>query len=506
MRGQSRLTARINLVLGIIVVLVAVNAVLAVGAARERNRARTTSTALRGTGAAVSELAQASIDQETQQRGYLITGDAQEYLPAYRAASARAASAQRDLARSTASDPGLRRTLVKVNAALAAWQHHADGVEIAARDQGAAAAAAAVATGRGKALFDDLRSQTAALADKVTAQVDAARARSQRAYDRFVALVFVTLGAVLVMAVGQAVLLARWITRPVEQLARSVEEVGAGNPDHELVVSGPSELIKIGTAVENMRTRLAQEIARAEASARELAVANAELEAFSYSVSHDLRAPLRSIDGFSQAVLEDAGDELDEVSRGHFARIRAATQRMAELIDDLLKLSRVSRITPVPVEVDVTATALHVIDDLCAANADRAVDVTVQPGLRALADPSLVQAVLENLLGNAWKFTVEQAQPKVWVAGTGSSPHTVFTVSDNGAGFDQAYADKLFKPFQRLHTDREFPGTGIGLATVARIVHRHGGEVAATGTIGHGATITFTLSGDTTMKPAQESN
>ncbi len=166
---------------------------------------------------------------------------------------------------------------------------------------------------------------------------------------------------------------------------------------------------------------------------------------------------------------------------------------MAELIDDLLELSRVSRVAPEPVAVDVSALAGEVAAGLADADPGRTVEVVVQPGLRAVADPSLLRIVLENLLGNAWKFTAHQPVPRIELSGDGPPPGTEFRVSDNGAGFDQAYADKLFAPFQRLHTDREFPGTGIGLATVARIVHRHGGRIAASGQVGRGATVTFTM-------------
>jgi signal transduction histidine kinase len=277
--------------------------------------------------------------------------------------------------------------------------------------------------------------------------------------------------------------------------------VQAGRLDRQVAVTGPPELTRIAAAADDMRRRLVAELARAEAATAEAAAANAELEAFSYSVSHDLRAPLRSIDGFSRAIVEDAGDDLPEELQGHLRRIRANTQRMAELIDDLLELSRVSRVAPDPVVVDVTAQAQRVIDDLREREPERDVEVVVQPGLRAVADPSLLRIVLENLLGNAWKFTGRTAQARIELSGEGPAPTTRFRVADNGAGFDQEYADKLFAPFQRLHTDREFPGTGIGLATVARIVRRHGGTIDAAGRPGRGATVTFSMAPLVTTTP-----
>jgi signal transduction histidine kinase len=305
--------------------------------------------------------------------------------------------------------------------------------------------------------------------------------------------VFITLGAVVVMTAGLALLLMRWVTRPVDRLAASVEAVRASGLGQQVAVTGPPELQRIGEAAEDMRVRLVAQIARAEAATERAAVANAELEAFSYSVSHDLRAPLRSIDGFSRAIVEDAGDDLAEDLKSHLQRIRANTQRMAELIDDLLELSRVSRVAPSPQPVDVTALAQEVVERLRDADPGRTVEVDVQPGLRAVADPSLLRIVLENLLGNAWKFTGQQSAARIELSGDGPPPGTEFRVADNGAGFDQAYADKLFAPFQRLHSDREFPGTGIGLATVARIVHHHGGRIRASGQVGRGATVSFTM-------------
>ncbi len=225
----------------------------------------------------------------------------------------------------------------------------------------------------------------------------------------------------------------------------------------------------------------------------QLAAANRELEAFAYSVSHDLRAPLRGIDGFSQALLEDYGDRLDGDARDYLARIRAGSQRMGRLIDDLLALSRLSR-RPLRAEaVDLSALARAVADELRQATPGRAAVVDVAPGLTARADAGLVRAVLTNLLENAWKFTGRQPHPRIAVGRAGATEPAVFFVRDNGAGFDMAYADKLFGAFQRLHAEHEFPGSGIGLATVQRIVHRHGGEAWAEGAVGAGATFYFTL-------------
>lgn len=225
----------------------------------------------------------------------------------------------------------------------------------------------------------------------------------------------------------------------------------------------------------------------------ELNALNRELEAFSYSVSHDLRAPLRGIDGFSQALLEEYEDRLDAEGKGYLRRVRAASQRMGELIDDLLNLSRVTRREMRREAVDLSAVARTVGVQLQKAHRDRRVDLVVAPGLSADGDPHLLRIVLENLLGNAWKFTGARERARVEF---GAVPHdgtTAYYVRDNGVGFDMAYAGKLFGAFQRLHAVTEFPGTGIGLATVQRIVHRHGGRAWAEGEVDKGATFYFTL-------------
>ena len=221
-----------------------------------------------------------------------------------------------------------------------------------------------------------------------------------------------------------------------------------------------------------------------------LEASNEELEAFSYSVAHDLRAPLRGIQGFSQALLEDYGHVVDEKGQGYLTRVSSAALRMSELIDDLLTLSRISRAPLSRGEVDVTAIAKDVAAHL---ERDRPVRVTIAEGLRANADARLMRIVFENLLGNAWKFTANVPQPSVEVGRELVDGAAAFFVRDNGAGFDESYASKLFAPFQRLHSEKEFAGTGIGLAIVQRIVRRHGGRVWAHAAVNQGATFYFTL-------------
>jgi PAS domain S-box-containing protein len=226
---------------------------------------------------------------------------------------------------------------------------------------------------------------------------------------------------------------------------------------------------------------------------RQLEAANKELEAFSYSVSHDLRAPLNSIDGFSRALLEDYGEHLDAEGQDYLQRVRAAGKRMACLIDDLLGLARVTRSEMRREAVHLSDLVHAVVADLRKIEPERQVTVTIAPDIIAEGDSHLLQVVVENLLGNAWKFTSKQPQAHIEFGILEQDDTPVYFVSDNGAGFDMTYSEKLFGAFQRLHTSSEFTGTGIGLATVQRIIHRHGGQVWADGAVGQGATFYFTL-------------
>jgi two-component system, NtrC family, sensor kinase len=250
----------------------------------------------------------------------------------------------------------------------------------------------------------------------------------------------------------------------------------------------------LNSELEAAEARAARQIAEAKAElVEELKYKNQELEAFSYSVSHDLRAPLRSIDGFSHALLEDCGESLDETARGYLRRIKTAADRMSELIEDMLQLSRISRADVNRNSVDISALAQGVADELAQQNPERTVSVQVQPGLQADADPGLMKVLFENLLGNAWKFTQRAERAHIEVKAESSAEEVIFSVKDNGAGFDMAYAGRLFQPFQRMHSASDFPGTGIGLATVRRVVDHHGGRIWAEGAVGSGATFSFTI-------------
>jgi signal transduction histidine kinase len=224
-----------------------------------------------------------------------------------------------------------------------------------------------------------------------------------------------------------------------------------------------------------------------------LEAANRELEAFNYSVAHDLRAPLRGIDSFSQLLIERYSHRLDNEGLAYLNRVRTAASRMSQLIDALLSLARVGRSQLQPLDLDFSQLVQSVTSELAAANPDRNVPMIIAPGMRAYADPRLLRIVVANLLENAWKFTARRQRPAIEVGPVQNTALPTYYVRDNGAGFDPAYASRLFGAFQRLHPDREFPGTGIGLAIVQRVIARHGGTVWADSRPDQGATFYFTL-------------
>lgn len=224
-----------------------------------------------------------------------------------------------------------------------------------------------------------------------------------------------------------------------------------------------------------------------------LAAINKELEAFSYSVSHDLRAPLRTLNGFSQALEEDYGNQLDDEGKGYLQRIRTASRRMGQLIDDLLQLARLSRAELVTTQVNLSQLVSEISGELAQTEPERQVEWSIQTGLTAQGDKQLLLIVFRNLLGNAWKFMHKKDHAHIIFGQMAKDSELVFFVKDNGAGFNMAYVDKLFGAFQRLHANSEFEGSGIGLATVQRIIHRHGGSIWAEGVINEGATFYFTL-------------
>jgi signal transduction histidine kinase len=260
----------------------------------------------------------------------------------------------------------------------------------------------------------------------------------------------------------------------------------------EAYVATPARLVAALTATTELLDFSIAQVAEQylEERTRQLEATNREIEAFNYSVAHDLRAPLRGVSGFTQILLEDFAPRLDPDAANYLAKIQGGVARMTTLIDALLELAQLSRSELQVRQVNVTAIARTVVAQLAAADPGRKVEVEIESGLHAMADGRLVRTLLENLIGNAWKFTSKVAAPRIEI---GSSDGRAYFVRDNGAGFDIAQARKLFSPFERLHSTDEFPGTGVGLATVQRIVDRHGGRIWVQAQVGGGATFFFTL-------------
>ncbi len=285
---------------------------------------------------------------------------------------------------------------------------------------------------------------------------------------------------------------ARIVSRDKDYLIRAAP---TGNRDELSVLiesfNGMLSQIQVrDAALQQAHDDLEQRVAE---RTRDLSASNKELEAFAYSVSHDLRAPLRSIDGFSQALLEDYADKLDSTAQEHLQRVRRAAQRMAALIDDMLNLSRVTRCELHREKLDLSAMAKLIAAEVQEAEPGRQVEFVIEDGVTAVGDPQLLRAALENLLRNSWKYTSGHPTARIEFGRSVEKEKHSFVVRDDGAGFDPRYADRLFGAFQRLHTTKEFPGTGIGLATVQRIIHRHGGEIWAEAAVEKGATFYFTL-------------
>jgi signal transduction histidine kinase len=298
--------------------------------------------------------------------------------------------------------------------------------------------------------------------------------------------------AALFLAAGSLIawLLGRRITKPIVALTAAAEQLAStGSPATPR--TGQNEIGRLNEAFARMSARVRESHEELEAR---VASRTKELESFSYSVAHDLRAPLRSIDGFSQVMLEDHAAQLDEEGRKCLRFVREATQHMGHLIDALLELSRITRAEVRRESVDLSAIARDTVTRLERTAGDCPAEVQIADGLRAEGDPRLLRIVVDNLLGNAWKFSGKRQQPRVEVGALAANgrPRTYF-VRDNGAGFDMAFASKLFGVFERLHSVSEFEGTGIGLAIVQRIIDRHGGRIWAEGAVDKGATFFFTL-------------
>jgi signal transduction histidine kinase len=331
----------------------------------------------------------------------------------------------------------------------------------------------------------------------------------ERLYDRlklYVGISAIVLAASLLVALLISPIFQREIAGPIVQLAEiaklvsrdknySVRAAPAENRDEVSVLVDAfngmlSQIQERDGALQKARDELEE---RVQKRTTDLNNTNSELEAFSYSVSHDLRAPLRAIDGFSLALLEDYSDKLDSVGQDHLNRVRLAAQRMSTLIDDLLNLSRVTRSEMRREKLDLSAMVRSVASELQQVAPDRKITFAITEGLTVDGDSRLLQVAIENLLSNAWKYTSGHDSARIEFGFQQANGRSAYYIRDDGAGFDPRYSERLFGAFQRLHAASEFPGTGIGLATVQRIIRRHGGNIWAEGAVEKGATFYFTL-------------
>jgi signal transduction histidine kinase len=322
---------------------------------------------------------------------------------------------------------------------------------------------------------------------------DFATERINAAQQRVVWVIGGGLALIALTTAGAAWLINRNVLVPIARLEQATREVAGGNWNYQLDIGTRDEVGEMSRNFDAMTHSLRTSFAQIERSNHELAALNQEIEAFSYSVSHDLRGPLRSMDGFSQALLEDYGDRLDDEGKDSLNRIRAASQRMGRLIDELLGLSRVTRAELRLKVVNLSELAREIAESLEQQQPDRRVQWAIEDNLTVQADKALIQIAMQNLLENAWKFTSKTAEPLIRVGSVDQGGEKAWFVGDNGVGFDMAYADRLFGAFQRLHHETEFPGTGIGLAIVQRIVRRHEGRTWVHAEPDRGATFYFSI-------------
>jgi signal transduction histidine kinase len=426
------------------------------------------------------EAARLAVEQETSVRAFLLSGDRESLAP-YLAAERRLPATLATLDGLTDDEPAQQARLTASRDALTRWHRDFATPSVAGRSP--------VATLAGKALSDRVRESF----DELIEASDSLDANRRRARDRFGD--FMLVAVLIELAIAGFVVI--WLRgRVVAQATAVIAHQRIVEEQNQQLEEQAIALEEQATELEGQTLELEEQANALRASNASLALANEELRAFSYSVAHDLRAPLRSIDGYSHMVLEDDGDRLPEASRRRLERVRTNVQRMGALIDGLLSLTRLSQgeITPAP--VDLSALARRVADELSRGDPHRVVEWRIANGMAAAGESSLVRSLLENLLGNAWKFSRDRS-PAIIEMGVDETAHDgahpMFFVRDNGVGFDAAHATQLFRPFSRLHDTEAFEGTGIGLAIVRRIVERHGGRVTAEGQPGTGATIRFTL-------------
>ena len=415
-------------------------------------------------------------DAETGSRGYLITGDS-SYLAPYAAAQGELPRELDRLRGLVADNPKQQKRIAEMHGVIEQRLLLLEqGIDLR-RSGGADSARALVLSGTGKTEMDRLRqmADTMESEERGLLALRTATAKSDSSKARYAVALASGMDLLLILLAFQ------YFTRE-RNLRLAAEMTG------ERLAVARAEADARTEEVRSLNATLEE---RVTVRTAELERINRELEAFSYSVSHDLRAPLRTIDGFSLALKEDYADAVDDVGRDYIQRVRNGVQRMGQLIDALLLLSRVTRTEIVREEFDLSGMAESIAVELKEQNREREIHFHIEGGLHAFADSRLMQVALENLLGNAVKFSSKISMAEIRF-GWDAEPHAWY-VRDNGAGFDMIYAKKLFSAFNRLHGDKDFKGSGIGLATVARVIHGHHGRIWASSAVDQGATFWFTL-------------
>jgi signal transduction histidine kinase len=453
-------------------------------------------------------------DAETGQRGYLITGD-DAYLAPYLDSLQAIKGDIKALDRSI-TDPRERAILGQLVTPLNSKLRELAQTIKLRRHTGFAAAQAVVQSNRGakdmtriRTLLNQMMRRQNGLLQQRLAASTASGEDTQRTI-----LWGSLLGAMLVGLT--ATLVTGRILQPVRRITATANRMATGDFSAAAPRGGPRELAGMANAVnaalrvvtrmngalresEKRGLRLNDELEhRVQSRTMELESSNRELDAFAYSIAHDLRAPLRSLHGYSELIQEHCADQFDEASHDYFRRIQANTTQMAQLIDDLLRLSRTTRVELSPGPIDLSRMASEILAELQADAPGRSLETRVEPGLTSLADAHLVRLLLYQLLANSWKFTTPRSSAQIEFGELDLNGRQTFYIRDNGLGFDPQYADKLFTPFQRLHDTTDFAGSGIGLAIAERIAHRHGGRIWAESAPDQGATFFFTLTVPTT--------
>jgi signal transduction histidine kinase len=453
--------------------------------------------------------------QSTSLRDYVTSGRPAA-IGTFRLAVAQMPREQARVAALVRGYPHMPGLLAAEQAALQAWLARVAGPQLTAATQGDFA--------RARILQADIpltrpytlaaRNQVAALQAQIIRTQASVVAKQPAAQRRFLFALAVVCGVVAVIAAGSMAAVHRWLLRPFAALRQAAESVAAGHYDTLVPAVGPAELAELGRATERMRIRLVKALAEAEEAESRLQtmnstlerqveqrtahveVANQNLAAFTYTVAHDLRTPLRAISGFAEILTEEYGEPLGDTGRSYAGRIQAAAERMDAVLDSLSHLSWVSQADINPQDVDLSAEVTAIGGLLRTHDPGRRVRVTIEDGIRVTADPGLIRMALRNLLANAWKYTAGRDDATIEFATVPvTGPFICCYVRDNGVGFDPAYIDKLFQPFQQLHGAAEYGGAGLGtgLAAVRRIIERHGGQIWAEGAVGHGATFYFTF-------------